>query len=78
MAILNTANACSSKSIQVNDGCSDFCSSIPEPKKYMFEKNLNNGTFDFLVEVSYIRECGCIKDKEKAIDCQKKYIYEKK
>lgn len=72
MLILSTANACSSKSIQVTDGCNDFCSMLPAPKKYMFEKNLDNGTFDFLVEISSIKECGCLKGDEK-INCYEKY-----
>lgn len=46
---------------------------LPVPKWHMFEKNLDNDTYNFLVEASFIRECGCLVNEEEKLKCQSKY-----
>lgn len=65
--------SCSKKSILVNNGCQDFCQMLPVPKWHMFEKNFDNDTYNFLVETSFIRECGCLVNEEEKLKCQSKY-----
>lgn len=70
------ASSCSNKSIPVNSGCMEFCEQIPDPKLQMFKQNLNNDTFNFLVEVHNLKHCGCLTEQSEIIACQKKYQVE--
>ena len=76
MAIWLTVSSCSNKSIPVSNGCLEFCEQIPEPKGQMFRKNMDNSTFNFLVEVHNLKHCGCLTEQNEIIACQKKYEVE--
>lgn len=71
------ASSCSSKSIPVSSGCLEFCEQIPDPKLHMFKQNLNNDTFNFLVEVHNLKHCGCLTEQSEIIACQEKYQVQK-
>ena len=71
------ASSCSSKSIPANSGCMEFCEQIPDPKLHMFKQNLNNDTFNFLVEVHNLKHCGCLTEQNEIIACQEKYQVQK-
>lgn len=77
MAIWLTVSSCSSKSISVSSGCLEFCEQIPDPKLQMFKQNLNNETFNFLVEVHNLKHCGCLTEQSEIIACQEKYQVKK-
>ena len=76
MAIWLIVSSCSSKSIPVSSGCLSFCEQIPEPKGKMFRKNMDNETYNFLVEVHNLKHCGCLADQNEMLACQKKYEVE--
>lgn len=73
LAILITVANCSKKLTPAISGCGDFCEILPEPKKSMFEKNIDHATFDFLIEIHSIKKCGCIVDDTNKALCFQKY-----
>ena len=44
---------------------------------FMFKQNLNNDTFNFLVEVHNLKHCGCLIEQNEIIACQEKYQVQK-
>lgn len=51
-------NSCSHKSLKTN--CNQFCDDLPTIDKQMFIENLNNKTFNVLMQTKAIKDCGCL------------------
>lgn len=63
-------SSCSRKSLQTS--CNAYCKDIPEIDKEMFMFNIEHKTFDALVQVKALKDCGCL-EPEKQAQCYAKF-----
>jgi hypothetical protein len=60
---------CSNKYIK---SCENFCQNIPDVARDMMIYNLRHDTFNVLVQVKAIKDCGCL-EYEEQIKCYNKF-----
>ena len=73
LAILSLVVSCSPKYI---NSCQNFCQNIPDIERDMMIYNLKHKTFDVLVQVKAIKDCGCLATTEEQNNCYNKFKYD--
>lgn len=63
-------SSCSHKSLQTS--CNQFCEQLPVIDKEMMLYNIDNKTFDVLIQTKALKDCGCL-EPEKQKECYAKF-----
>ena len=63
-------SSCSHKSLQTS--CNSFCEQLPDIDKESFIFNIEHKTFNDLIQVKALKDCGCL-EPEKQAECYAKF-----